>query len=61
MKSNIKRGNVSKVYCEKCDTVFDTKEKFQKHFDAHNTDGSSESCPLDTITQKLMKLFKRDK
>ncbi len=53
-----KKSNVSKVYCPKCDLVFESREKYDKHYDSHSG-VSCESCPLDTAIEKLVNLFKR--
>jgi len=55
------RENINKIYCEKCDSVFDSRKKFEKHFDIHSSVVSCESCPLDTAIQKLVNLFRRIK
>jgi len=54
------KKNVNKIYCEKCDSIFASREKFEKHFDTHSSSISSESCPLDTITQKFFNLFRKE-
>jgi hypothetical protein len=53
------RHNVTKVYCSKCDLVFNTREKFEKHFSAHSSSIACEECPIDTAIAKFMSLFKR--
>lgn len=59
MKDSNKQ-NVNKIYCEKCDDVFDSKEKFDKHFEKH-LGVSCESCPLDVAVEKIINLFRRKK
>lgn len=54
-----KKHNVSKVYCARCDLIFETREKFEKHFDLHSSNLSCEECPIDTAISKLFNLFKR--
>lgn len=54
------RYNVNKVYCERCDLVFESREKFEKHFDSHSSSVSCEVCPIDTAITKFVNLFKRD-
>lgn len=54
------KSNVNKIYCEKCDSVFDSREKFEKHIEKHSA-VSCESCPLDMAVQKFVNLFKRKK
>ena len=53
------KNNVAKVYCEKCDLVFESREKFEKHFDRHSSNIACETCPVDTAIAKFVNLFKR--
>ena len=53
------KNNITKVYCSRCDSVFESREKFEKHLERHNTGVSCESCPIDTAISKLVNLFKR--
>jgi hypothetical protein len=53
------RKNTNKVYCEKCDLVFESREKFDKHFDSHSSTVACEVCPIDTAIDKFVNLFKR--
>jgi len=54
------KKTASKIYCEKCDTIFDSKKKFEEH--QHNSSQvSCESCPLDSAIQKFTNLFRRKK
>ena len=53
------RNNVSKVYCEKCDLVFESRERFEKHLDSHSSNVQCEVCPIDTAIAKFTSLFKR--
>ena len=52
------KNNVIKVYCEQCDLVFDSREKFEKHFDRHSSNVSCDTCPIDTAIEKFVNLFK---
>ena len=47
---------VSKVYCERCDVLFDSRKKYERHLDGHSG-RSCESCPLDTAVQRLARLL----
>ena len=58
MVDNI-RKNVTKVYCEKCDLVFESREKFENHFDSHSSSVACEVCPIDTVIEKFVNLFRR--
>ena len=53
------KNNVSKIYCEKCDLVLDSREKFEKHLEGHNSSFVCEVCPIDTAIAKFINLFKR--
>jgi len=57
--SDSSRKNISKVYCEKCDLVFESRAKFEKHFDSHSSINVCEVCPIDTAIAKFVNLFKR--
>ncbi len=59
-KSSI-RENVSKIYCEKCDKIFNSREKYDAHSSEHSSVISCESCPLDIVLGKIIGLFKRAK
>ncbi|MDH5463495.1 MAG: hypothetical protein OEY17_04635 [Nitrosopumilus sp.] len=50
---------VTKVYCEKCDLVFKSREKFEKHLVGHSSTVACEVCPVDTVIAKFFDLFKR--
>jgi len=53
------KNNVTKVYCEKCDLIFESHEKFDTHFDTHSSNIACEICPIDTAIAKFVNLFKR--
>lgn len=61
MDKSTKKENVLKVYCEKCDSIFYSREKFEKHLQRHSDGVSCESCPLDVAIQKFVSLFKKIK
>lgn len=50
---------VTKVYCEKCDLVFDSRDRFEKHLRNHSSNLTCETCPIDTAIAKFTSLFKR--
>jgi len=55
-----KSGNgIIKVYCEKCDLVFQSRDKFEKHLASHSSNIVCEVCPIDTVIAKFLDLFKR--
>ncbi|MSS85921.1 MAG: hypothetical protein CK526_03480 [Thaumarchaeota archaeon] len=51
--------NNSKVYCEKCDLVLNSREKFLKHLETHSSSISYDVCPIDTILDKFINLFRK--
>ena len=53
------KNNVTKVYCSKCNSVFESRKKFEKHLDEHTSGVSCEACPIDTAISKITGLFKR--
>ena len=58
MKRSLK-NNVNKVYCEKCDLIFESRKRFEKHLDGHSSNTVCETCPIDTAIAKFVNLFKR--
>ncbi len=55
------KKNVSKIYCEKCDEIFNSKQKFDEHNSKHSSGLSCEACPIDTVLDKIIGLFKKTK
>lgn len=53
------KNNISKIYCEKCDLVLESREKFDKHLESHSSSVTCEVCPIDTAIAKFVNLFKR--
>ena len=54
-----KKFNITKIYCEKCDMVFNSKSDYEIHTDKHSGIISCEACPLDTAIQKFLSFFRR--
>ena len=54
------KNNVTKVYCDTCDLIFESREKFEKHFDSHSSKVVCEVCPIDTVIEKFLNIFKRN-
>ncbi len=54
------KNNVTKVYCTKCDLIFESREKFEKHLDSHSSKVVCEVCPIDTAIAKFLNIFKRN-
>jgi RNase P subunit RPR2 len=59
MNDIAKKDDISKIYCEKCDTVFYSKKKYEAHYSKHSSGVSCDSCPLDIAVEKIVNLFKR--
>ena len=57
----IPKENVSKIYCEKCNSIFSSREKYDAHYSKHSSGVSCDSCPIDMAIEKIMKLFQRKK
>jgi hypothetical protein len=53
------KNNVSKVYCTRCDLIFDSRKAFEKHLDKHSYNPLCETCPIDIAISKFVNLFKR--
>ncbi len=61
MDKSSSKENVSKIYCEKCDEVFNSKQKYEDHLSKHSSGISCESCPIDSVLGKIIGLFKKAK
>ena len=55
----ISNFNKTKIYCEKCDLILNSREKFLKHLDTHSSTIPCDVCPIDTIIGKFLNIFKR--
>ncbi len=53
------KNNITKVYCTRCDLIFESREKFEKHLDKHSSNVTREVCPIDIVLSKFASLFKR--
>ena len=53
------KNNITKVYCTKCDLIFDSRKTFEKHLTKHSSNVLYEACPIDIIVSKFVNLFKR--
>ncbi|MGB1523632.1 MAG: hypothetical protein ACPG8B_03140 [Nitrosopumilus sp.] len=52
-------SNTAKVYCEKCDLVLNSREKYLKHLETHSSTIPCDVCPIDTVIEKFVNLLKR--
>jgi len=53
------KNNVIKVYCTRCNLVFESRVKFEKHLEKHTSNIPCDVCPIDTVLLKFASLFKR--
>jgi hypothetical protein len=53
------KNNVAKIYCVKCDELFNSRRSFEGHLSKHTSKVVSEICPIDTIISKLLNFFKK--
>ena len=49
----------SKIYCEKCDLILNSRKTFLKHLDTHSSTIPCDVCPIDTVVEKLINFFTR--
>ncbi len=61
MDKSSTRENVSKIYCEKCNKIFNSRENYDAHYSEHSSEILCESCPIDVVLGKIIGLFKRGK
>ena len=48
-----------KVYCEKCDSLFDSREKFDKHVASAHDQTGCDVCVIDAALSKITGFFKK--
>ena len=56
---NFFNSNNNKIYCEKCDLILNSREKFLKHLQTHSSTIPCDVCPIDTAINKFVNLFKK--
>ena len=49
----------SKIYCEKCDLILNSRKIFLKHLDTHSSTIPCDVCPIDTIIGKFVNMFRK--
>jgi hypothetical protein len=49
MDKSSTRENVSKIYCEKCDKIFNSREKYDVHYSEHSSGVSCESYRVNHV------------
>ena len=52
-------SNNTKIYCEKCDLILNSREKFLKHLATNSSTIPCDVCPIDTVIDKFVNLFKK--
>ena len=52
-------SNNTKIYCEKCDLILNSREKFLKHLETHSSTIPCDVCPIDIVIDKFVNLFKK--
>lgn len=58
-------SNVAKVYCTKCDLIFESRRKFEQHVGRHSSNSTDsivcETCPIDAAIARLVSFFRPKK
>jgi len=52
-------SNNTKIYCEKCDLILKSREKFNEHLTTHSSTIPCDVCPIDTIIDIFVNLLRR--
>ena len=52
-------SNNTKIYCEKCDLILNSRQKYLKHLESHSSTIPCDVCPIDTVVEKLINFFTR--
>ena len=52
-------SNPTKIYCERCDLILKSREKFNEHLATHSSTIPCDVCPIDTIIDKFVSLLRR--
>jgi hypothetical protein len=52
-------SNNSKIYCERCDLILESREKFNKHLSTHSSTIPCDVCPIDIIIDKFVNVFRK--
>ena len=50
---------MGKVYCEKCDSLFESRGSFERHVDMVHSGSGCNACVIDIALSKIRGLFKR--
>lgn len=58
--SEVNKKRTRKIYCDVCDSLFDSSETFDNHLDSHKgSPGGCEPCPIDVAISKFFSFFKK--
>ena len=49
----------AKVYCERCDSVFESREKFERHMESVHSGTACEVCVIDAAISRILGFFKK--
>jgi len=49
----------TKIYCEKCDLILNSRNDFLKHLETHSSTIPCDVCPIDTVIEKFVNLLRR--
>ena len=52
-------SNNSKIYCERCNLILKSREKFNKHLSTHSSTIPCDVCPIDIVIDKFVNLFRK--
>ena len=52
-------SNNSKIYCERCNLILKSREKFNKHLSTHSSTIPCDVCPIDIIIDKFVNMFRK--
>ena len=50
---------MTKVYCEKCNDVFGSREKFDRHVESVHGESGCDVCIIDAALSKIAGFFKK--
>ena len=55
----LSNSNNTKIYCEKCDLILESRKKFNQHLITHSSTIPCDVCPIDTIIDKFVNIFRK--
>ena len=49
-----------KIYCERCDSIFESRAKFERHMESAHAGGAGcEACVIDVAISRIVKFFRK--